>query len=90
MRGTELLDPGAPRPRSRIHGPRRVLSEMRRLLGKVRRAAEYRAATDLEKRWTVRVGDSLEQLIREGDQVLPGGEDPRDKRRARKRQAKMF
>lgn len=90
MRRTDLLDPAMPRPRSRIHGPRRVLQELRRLQGKLARAAAYRATTDDERRWTARVGDLLEALISEGDQVLPGGVDPRDARRVRKRQPKLL
>ncbi|HVL65712.1 MAG TPA: hypothetical protein VM364_00490 [Vicinamibacterales bacterium] len=87
---SDLFEAVPPRPRSRIHGCRRILSELRRLLGKTRRAAEYRAHSDVEQRWTARVGDALDQLIREGDLVLPGGDDPRDRRRVRKRQVKMF
>lgn len=83
MRG--VRDPGAPRLQSRIHGPRRILRELRRVLVKNDRAAAYRASTDVERRWCGRVGDALERLIAEGDLELPGGEDPRDRCRARKR-----
>lgn len=90
MKSTELLAASAPRPRSRIHGHRRVLAELRRVVAKAKRAGEYRARTDVERTWSARVVDALEQLIREGDQVLPGGEDPRDRARVRKRPPKMF
>lgn len=78
-------EPGAPRLQSRIHGPRRVLAELRRLQVKNARAAAYRAATAADQRWCARVGDLLEQLVTEGAQVLSGSDDPRERRRARKR-----
>lgn len=70
---------------SRVQGPRRVLKELRRLLIKTTRARLARAVTDAEVTWCNRTIDRLTALIEEGDQVLPGGEDPRDRRRARKR-----
>jgi hypothetical protein len=71
--------------RSRVHGPRRVLKELRRIILKNARAQEYRELTDDDKRWCSHVHEALERLTREGDQVLSGGEDPRDRRRVRKR-----
>lgn len=70
---------------SRLHGPRRVLKELRRLLIKTHRAGEFRAATEDDQRWCRRVSTALDELIVTGDQVLSGGEDPRDRRRVRKR-----
>jgi hypothetical protein len=49
------------------------------------RSAEHRADTPEERRWSARVQDALQQLVDEGEQVLPGHEDPRDRRRVRKR-----
>jgi hypothetical protein len=86
----EVHDATATTARSRTHGPRRVLKELRRLVMKNARAAEHRAITAEERQWTARVGDTLKQLVDEGDQVLPGGEDPRDRRRARKRPMKLL
>jgi len=70
---------------SRIHGPRRVLKELRRLLIKTHRAGEFRAATEDDQRWCRQVATALDGLVTNGDQVLSGGEDPRDRRRVRKR-----
>ena len=70
---------------SRLHGPRRVLKELRRLRIKTQRAGEFRAATDDDQRWCRQVNDALDALIGTGEAVLSGGEDPRDRRRVRKR-----
>jgi hypothetical protein len=80
-----VREPGMPRLRSRIHGSRRVLNELRRLHLKVAAAGVYRAVTDEERLWCSRVGDALEVLIREGDAVLPASMDPRPGRTVRKR-----
>jgi hypothetical protein len=71
---------------SRIQGPRRILKQLRALLVRNARSAEHRAVTPEEQRWSWHVQDRIEQLVAEGDAVLPGHEDPRDRRRARKRQ----
>ncbi len=70
---------------SRVHGPQRVLKELRRLLIKTRRAQIARAVTPVEITYLGRVFDTLDGLVREGDDVLPLVEDPRDRRRVRKR-----
>lgn len=72
---------------SRIKGPRRILKSLRLLVVRNARSAEYRAATDEERRWSRHVHDTLTTLITEGEAVLPGHEDPRDRRRVRKRAA---
>lgn len=70
---------------SRIKGPRRILKQLRALIIRNARSANYRAVTEEERRWSGRVDEALRQLIDEGDAVLPGHEDPRDRRRVRKR-----
>ncbi len=75
---------------TRVHGPRRVLKELRRLIIKNHRALEHRATTAEERTWCQRVHDALDRLIVEGDAVLPGLPDPRDYRRVRKRPGAMF
>jgi len=47
----------------------RLLRELRRLLSKAAAAGAYRAVTDDERLWCARVGDALEELIREGDRI---------------------
>lgn len=75
----------AVRYRPRVHGPRRVLLELRRLLIKNNRSLRFRAETPEARMWSARVRDLLAQLIAEGDVVLPGATYPRDARRVRKR-----
>ena len=77
-------------PRTRIHGPRRVLKELYRLRIKLRRALELRELSEDEQRWGRDVDASLERLTRVGEQVLPGMPDPRDRRRVRKRPGCLF
>lgn len=79
------IDPACRVPASRIQGPRKVLKELRRLLIKTARARIGRAVTADEITWCNRVFDRLQSCVDEGDRVLPGGEDPRDRRRVRKR-----
>lgn len=85
----ELVTPRV-QPRSRVHGPRRVLKELYRVRLKILRALEYRDLSDDEQRWSRDVDASLERLTRTGELVLPGLEDPRDRRRVRKRQDRLF
>ena len=73
--------------RTRVHGPRRILQELRRLIIKNHRSLRVRCQTDEEMRWSSRVNEALDRLIHEGDEVLPGLPDPRDRRRVRKRAA---
>jgi hypothetical protein len=73
-----------PRTRSRIHGPRRILQELRRLRTKTARALTYLHVTEDAQRWTGRTYDVLDRLIQEGELVLPGLEGP--DRTVRKRQ----
>lgn len=74
----------------RVHGPRRVLQALRRIVIKNARARQHRATTDEEKTWCGRVHDCLRRLIDEGDAVLPGHPDPCDARRARTRPGALF
>lgn len=74
----------------RVHGPRRVLRELRWILIKNARSIRHRATTDEERTWSARVQAALEQLVAEGDAVLPGLPDPRDMRRARKAPGRLF
>jgi len=78
--------PFSTRALSRIHGVRRINAELRRLLIKAVRAGEHRELRDDDRIWLRRVIDRLQPLIEEGDQVLSGLPDPRDRRRVRKRQ----
>ena len=73
--------------RTRVHGPRRILQELRRLLTKNRGSLEIRTETDEERKWSAPVHDALGRLIEEGDQVLPILPDRRDHWRVRKRAA---
>jgi hypothetical protein len=58
---------------------------LRWLQEKNRLAGEYRAATADDQRWCRHVADALALLIEAGEHVLSGGDDPRDRRRVRKR-----
>jgi hypothetical protein len=78
-----LFGPVVPRPRSRIHGPRRVLQELRRIRVKTGRALEHRKLTDEESCWLRRVYDTLDNEIVLGESVLPGHD--RIDRKVRKR-----
>lgn len=71
--------------RSRVHGPRRILKELQRLLIKTARAYEHRDLDANERRWLMQVHANLKMNADTGDQVLPGLPDPRDSRRAVKR-----
>jgi len=82
--------PTSTHPRSRTHGPRRVNRELRRLLIKAARAGEYRDLPEDDHRWLRRVIDRLTPLIEEGDQVLSGQPDPREWRKAYKRQPTLL
>ncbi len=75
----------SPMPRSRVHGPRRILAELRRVRIKTDRALAHRALSEDEQRWARRLADALDRLVTEGEAVLPGGADPREARRVRKR-----
>lgn len=67
-----------------------MLRDLRRLLARNALAAQQRAVTAEERAWSARVQESLQPLVNEGLQVLPGGDDPRDWRRVRKRPAPVF
>lgn len=75
---------------SRVHGPRKVLGELARLKLKADRAAIERARTPDERSWCLQVADMLEHLVKLGGKVLPLRIDPREQRRARKRQTELF
>ena len=70
--------------RSRVHGARHVLGELRRLRYKLE-LAHGLAVTPDEQRWCGSTADKLDAAIRAGDAVLGGFADPRPARRARKR-----
>ena len=70
---------------SRIHGPRHVLSELRRLRAKIEKAYLVRAGTPGETTWCLSAADKLDAVIVAGEAILPGIGDPRPSRRARKR-----
>ena len=70
--------------RSRVHGARHVLAELRRLRVKVE-LAHGLAVTDEEQRWCLSTADKLDSAILAGEAVLPGCADPRPWRKARKR-----
>ena len=78
------------RPRSRVAGPRRVLSELRRIRVKASRTSACRQLTAEETRWMAATIDQIDRLIFTGDAVLPGLPDPRPFRRARKRRLELF
>lgn len=71
---------------SRVQGPRRILHHLRALLIRNHRSLSARCPTAEERRWSMRVHDALDALIRDGDAVLPDVPAPRRIRcRARKR-----
>lgn len=71
---------------SRVHGPRQVLRQLRALLIRNHRSLSARCTTTEERRWSMRVHDQLDTLVREGDAVLPPMPDPpRIRNRAYKR-----
>lgn len=76
--------------RSRVQGPTRVLTELRRLMLKTIRMAEGRELTKDQQTWAHHVLERLEGLITEGDQVLPAFRDPREMKRARKSPGRLF
>jgi hypothetical protein len=76
--------------RTRVHGPRRLQQELRRLVIKTHRCQVGRELTDDERIWTGKLFDLLKRLIDEGDEVIASGPDPRDRRRARKRPGQLF
>jgi SOS response regulatory protein OraA/RecX len=85
-----MRDRGQPRIRSRVHGSRRIVQELRRLLIKTHRCAMGRVLTDDEQKWCMRVTEFLDRLITEGDLVVAGLPDPRDAQRARKSPGYLF
>lgn len=86
MRG-QPVDDRLPRA-SRVHSPRVVLGELRRLQLKADRAAIERARTNAERDWCHQVADALERLIASGAGVVVDRGDPR--RLVRKRQSRLF
>jgi hypothetical protein len=80
----ELFSSARPRTKSRGQAPRTVLQQLRRLRGRAQHTLEHRQLSGTEQRWTGRVYDALEQLVSEGDQVLPGQNPPDRKVRKRR------
>lgn len=79
------LDPLVGRvPASRVPACRKVLKQLRRLVILVGRVRLTRCREDSERVWCSMAFDSLTELIRTGDEVLPAHYDPRDFRRVRK------
>lgn len=52
----------------RLHRPRQVLSELRRVVVKLQHAADD--ATDDEQRWCFRTAETIERAIAEGDSIV--------------------
>jgi hypothetical protein len=71
--------------RSRIHRPSTVLKELYRLRLKARRAMEFRAVSDDERRWCLDLDAALERAIIAGEQVLLGYQTRADRLTVRKR-----
>lgn len=81
-----LFDPAQRPQRSRVHGGRKILLELRRLLKKVRDAYHARARDQADRDLYCRTADRLDVVIADFE-ARDFPVDPRETRRVRKRGA---